>query len=616
MAAKNLSVSKIFLWILMGLLFVGLAGFGATNLSGTLRSIGSVGDKEIRVERYVSALRQEMRAFEAQIGEPLTFQRAQEFGLPDRVMAQLVTSRALDDEAARLGLSVGDEELVAQLQAIQSFQGPDGAFNREAYRFALQNAGLSEAMFEADLRDETARSLLQGAVLAGNRMPEIYINTLLDYALETRDLSWAVLDDSDVTTGVPVPSDDDLQSYYDANIADYTRPETKDITYAWLTPDMILDTVEVDEDLLRQAYDERSALFNLPERRLVERLIFPDAEAAQSALDRITEGLATFEDEVAARGLDLSDVDLGDVTRDDLGAATDPVFEADTGAVVGPSQTSLGPALFRVNAVLPAQTTPFEEARELLRGDLALDRARRVIEGLAEDSEDQLAGGATLEELAQQSDFDLGQINWALGDDSDIAGYPAFRDVAQALTEDDFPTVMELGDGGLFAVRLNGITPPTPRPLDSVLDAVEAAWTTEQITAQLSQTAQTLVDRLNAGEGFETLGLTDVQTSPGLTRGDRVTGMPASALEAAFTLEPGQALLETGRGQVIVLRVDAITAADRDSDDAQSIAQALENQAASDLAQDIFGALAVDIQRRAGVQINEQARTAVHTNLQ
>lgn len=616
MASKNLSFSKIFLWILMGLLFVGLAGFGATNLSGTLRSIGSVGEKEIRVERYVSALRQEMRAFEAQTGAPLTFQRAQEFGLPDRVLAQLVTSRALDDEAARMGLSVGDAELVAQLQQIQAFQGPDGSFNREAYRFALENAGLTEAMFEADLRDETARSLLQGAVLAGNSMPDTYINTLLDYALETRDLSWAALDDSDVTTGIPVPAESDRQAYYEANIADYTRPETKDITYVWLTPDMILGTVEVEEDLLRQSYEERSDQFNLPERRLVERLIFPDAEAAQAALDRITAQTASFEEEVSARGLDLSDVDLGDVTRDDLGAATDVVFAADTGAVVGPAETSLGPALFRVNAVLPAQTTSFEDARDLLRDDLALDRARRVIEGLAEDSEDQLAGGATLEELAQQSEFDLGQINWAAGDDGEIASYPAFREAALALQDGDFPTILELGDGGLFALRLNGITPPTPSPLEDVRDAVEEAWTTQQVTDQLAQTAQAMIDRLNAGEGFDTVGLSAVQTSPGLTRSDRVTGLPPSVLEGAFGLEQGQALLERGTGQVIILRVDAITAADRTTEDAQSLAQVFEGQATNDLAQDIFSALALDIQRRAGVQINQQARTAVHTNMQ
>ena len=41
MASK--SITKPLVWILMGLLVLGLAGFGVTSLSGTLRTIGKVG---------------------------------------------------------------------------------------------------------------------------------------------------------------------------------------------------------------------------------------------------------------------------------------------------------------------------------------------------------------------------------------------------------------------------------------------------------------------------------------------------------------------------------------------------------------------------------------------
>ena len=60
---------------------------------------------------------------------------------------------------------------------------------------------------------------------------------------------------------------------------------------------------------------------------------------------------------VAARGLDLVDVDLGDVDRAALEGAADTVFGAQVGDVVGPLETGIGPALFRVNAMLSAQVT-------------------------------------------------------------------------------------------------------------------------------------------------------------------------------------------------------------------------------------------------------------------
>ena len=616
MAAKKLTLSKIFLWILMGMLFVGLAGFGATNLTGTARTIGSVGDKDITIDRYVSGLRQEIRAAEAQLRQPIPFAQAMELGIPDQVLAQLVTARALDHEAGEMGLSIGDAELAQQLRSIPAFNGPDGAFSRDAYRFALQNIGMSESQFEADLRDESARSLLQGAVLAGNAMPRVYAETLVRYALETRDLSWIELDAADLTTGLPVPTDEQLQAHYEANIVRFTRPESRDITYAWLTPDMLLDTVEVEEDLMRKSYEERSAEFNLPERRLVERLIYPDQAAAEAALARIANGSGSFEGEVTARGLDLVDTDMGDVTAEDLGEAASAVFAAELGEVAGPAPTPLGPALFRVNAVLPAQITSFEDARDALRADLALDRARRVISTMAEDMEDRLAGGATLEDLTQETDMVLGQIDWTPDAADIIAGYPAFRDLATSVTEDDFPTITQMGDGGIFALRLNGITPPAPIPFDEARADVAADWDAAETQRLLTEQADALAAQVSATADLASLNAGEVQTLAGVTRTDRIGRLSPAALEAAFGAPAGQAVVQQIGPAVVVIRVDAVQAADLTSEDATALSDALRAQAGSDLAQDLYNALATDIQRRVGVEINTPARTAVHTSLQ
>ena len=349
MAMGKGKLSKTFIWILMGLLFIGLAGFGATSLTGTARSVATVGDKEVSTEAYLRALRSEINAYSAQVGRAVSISEAQSLGLDRQVLAQLITARGLDNEAARIDLSVGDAVVAQQLLEVPAFQGPDGSFDREAYSFALRNQNLSESEFEEQLRDDTARTILQSALIAGNTLPDTYIDTLLSYTGETRDFTWARLTGSDLQTGLPEPSESDLQAYYEDNIDRYTLPEQRDITYAWITPEMIIDTVEVDEDALRAAYEDRSDQFNLPERRLVERLVFSTREAAQSALDRLQDGLS-FEALVEERGLEMADVDMGDVTRDTLDDAAEGVFAAETGEVVGPLPSNLGPALYRVNA--------------------------------------------------------------------------------------------------------------------------------------------------------------------------------------------------------------------------------------------------------------------------
>lgn len=614
MAMGKGKLSRTLIWILMGLLFVGLAGFGATSLTGTARSVATVGDKEVSTDAYLQALRTEINALSAQAGRTVTIAEAQQIGLDRQVLARLITARGLDHEASRIGLSVGDDVVADQLLQVPSFQGADGSFNREAYSFALRNRGLSEAEFEEQLREDTARSILQSAVVAGNALPDTYVDTLLAYTGETRDFTWARLTGSDLQTGLPDPTEADLQAYYDENIASYTLPERRNITYAWITPEMIVDTVEVDEDTLRAAYEERFAEFNLPERRLVERLVYADDAAAEAAMARLGSD-AEFEDLVAERGLSLADVDMGDVTRDALGAAADGVFTADVGAVVGPLPSSLGPALYRVNAVLEAQETPFEDARPALRGELALDRARRVIETLAQTMDDELAAGATLEEIAASTEAQLGEIDWYPGADGQIAAYDAFREAAAALGENDFPQIEQLGDGGVFAMRLNSIQPPAPQPLEDVIDQVRRGWDMREQTAQLMTQAEDLAARLAGDESFEELGLNPTRET-GITRNARLTDLAPGLVSAVFDMGPSDTRALPGVGEVIVIKLDAINAVERGDADVEMLADALRGQAANDIAEDLFRAYATDIQRRAGITVNQPALNAVNAYIQ
>lgn len=614
MAMGKGKLSKTFIWILLGLLIIGLAGFGATSLTGTARSVATVGDKEVSTEAYLRNLRTEINAFAAQAGRAVPMSEAQLLGLDRQVLAQLITARGLDHEAARIGISVGDEVVAEQLLQVPSFQSADGSFNREAYSFALRNQGLSESEFEEQLRDDTARTILQSALIAGNTLPDTYIDTLLSYTGETRDFTWARLTGSNLQTGLPEPSEADLEAYYEDNIDRYTLPEQRDITYAWITPEMIVDTVEVDDATLRASYEERFDEFNLPERRLVERLVFNSEDAAAQALARLGDDFS-FEDLVAERGLTLPDVDMGDVTRDDVGAAAEGVFAASTGDIVGPLPSNLGPALYRVNAVLDAQTTSFEDARPDLRGELALDRARRVIETLAQTIDDELAAGATLEEIANSTEAQLGQIDWFPGADGEIAAYDAFREAAGMLNEGDFPEVMQLGDGGVFAMRLNRIQPPAPQPIEDVIDRVRQGWDTREQTAQLMALAEDLAASLADGASFEDLSLSP-RTETGLGRNAQIAELGPDLLTAVFEMGVGDTRAVAGTGTVILLRLDGITAVDRSDGDIEMLAEALRNQAANSVAEDLFRAFASDVQRRAGVDINQPAINAVHALIQ
>lgn len=608
MASNSKPMTRIFSWILLGFLFLGLAGFGAANLGGSVQSIGAVGDRDIPVTTYARALQNELRATEAQFGQQLSMQQAQAFGITNRVLSRVVIETALDSEAERIALSVDDAAVAKDLNNIQAFKGPDGQFSRENYRFSLKNAGYSETEFEESVRTESARTILQAAIIAGNAMPSTAIDTLLDYVTETRNITLTTLTADDLTQTIADPDLAALETYYKDNIATYTLPERKQITYAILTPDMVLDQVDLSDDALRAAYDARRDEFNQPERRLVERLVFLDADQARAKLAEIDAGTTDFETVVADRGLALADIDIGDVTMSELGEASAGVFAANLDQVVGPFDTDLGPALFRVNGILVADVVTFDEARDQLFDELATESARRMIDAKSTEIDDAMAAGATLEDLEKEFGMRVDVVMYHDGTDAEVAGYPNFRAVASAVQDGDFPTVEPLNDGGIFSVRLDGIEPPAPMPLDEVMDQVSADWRTAQTRAALEAFANDAIAS-GAVAGSST-SLRD------LKRTDVGAVATAEILAAAFELSVGDKTVLMQNDNAVIVQLDAINKGDRDSDDTKALRANIEQQFGASLADDLFNVFATQIQQSAGISLNQQAINAVHANFQ
>jgi len=525
-------------------------------------------------------------------------------------LQRLVSGAALENEVARIGLSIGDEEVHQQVLSSPGFVGLNGNFDREAYEFTLEQNGMTPAQYENVLRVTAARGILERAVLGGVRAPDVYADVTLDYIGERRNFSWIELDEATLSTPVPAPDDAGLRAFYDANTDDFMLPDTKALTYAWLSPDSLIDQVEIDEDTLRALYAERDAQFNQPERRLVERLIFATQAEADAAVEALAGG-TTFDTLVSERGLALSDVDLGDVSRGDLGAAADTVFALSEPGIAGPSQTDLGPALFRINAILAAQSTPFEDVADDLRAELAADRARRIVADQITEFDDLLAGGATLEELADETDMVLGQIDWSAETTDDIAAYTGFSQAAAQVAQGDFPEIAELADGGVFALRLDTLTPAHPEPFDDARDAVQAAWHLDQVSTRLADEAAVLIAQLENGTRIGTLGH-PVTVETHVTRAAFIQGSVPALMSKVFELDEGESALIQAEGKVWIIQLRAVLPPDADNPEAEDLAAAVAGETAQGIAQDILASFTRAIQADAGISLNQAALNSIH----
>lgn len=600
----------ILVWVILVLLMLGLVGFGIGGGHGiSSTSVAKVGSERIEASDYARALQQELQALTRQLGRDVPIAEARQYGVDRMVLARLINDAALDAEAARLGLSASDKTIQNQILATPAFKGSDGSFSRDAYTYALERAGLRPAEFETLLRHEAARDLISTAVQSPAVMPPAAAATVLSFLGEKRTFDWLRLNPALLPTPVPAPTEADLQSAYDAHPDRYTRPETRHITYAAVDPEALAKTIEIPDADLKAAYDADLVHYQTPERRALDRIAFPTAEDAAAAKARLDAGEVTYDALAAERGLKPADIDQGTVTATDLPpAAATAVFGAAGPGIVGPVDTPLGPSLYRVNAVLAARTTPFEEAKSEISERLALQQAKDEIAKDTPAIEDLLAGGATAEEIASETSMELGTLVLETGSTDDLAADPAFANAAATARQGEETDLVELADGGLATLRIDAIDAPALIPLAEVRDRVIADWTADRTAEALTTLADGYAKELHAGLDFAALAERlprPMRVAGPLTRGEQAQGAPAGLVADIFAADQDGTIVRRDGDTVVLAQLRSIEPFDPKAPETAPVAAQLQAQYDGQVADDVLALYNAALRDQAGVSVNQ-----------
>ena len=316
-----------------------------------------------------------------------------------------------------------------------------------------------------------------------------------------------------------------------------------------------------------------------------------------------------FDSLAAERGLKPEDIDQGTVAADALPPeAQAAVFGTDAPGIVGPVPTPLGPALYRINAILAGKTTSFEDARAELAKTRVSDQARQQINDETAHIEDLIAGGATLEEIASETVMELGSVALNAETTGGIADDPAFREAAQAAGVGAETDLIQLADGGIATLRVDSIDPPAVIPLDEIRDRVAADWTRARTAEALTALAVADIAELKAGLGFPDLAKRldrPIRSAGPLTRGEVAEGAPPELVADVFAAADGAAVTRADGDGVILAQLTGIHAFDPAAADNAPIVEQLRGQFREQAKDDVLALYTAALRDSAGVSVNQ-----------
>jgi peptidyl-prolyl cis-trans isomerase D len=527
------------------------------------------------------------------------------------VLQSLVGEALIEEEAAELGVSVADTLVRDEIFLQNVFAGENGQFDRSRYEQILRQNRLTTEIYEERVRAGIRTEQLIRSVTGNRAAPRALADALYSFRNETRNARIAIIP-NDASADIGSPSESDIETYYNEHAARFTAPEYRAITYLLLTPESILSEIELNEADVRAEYDARGAVYDSPERREVRQILSTDEALIREGHDMLAAGQSFDEVSQALEARGATALAMGGIERAGLPAeAGDIVFALDAGNASAPVQTPLGWHLFLVDTIEPARRIPFEEVRDELHREMAMDAAIDSLYRLSTVLEDELAGGAALEQAGAA--VGVAALSVAALDQRglDTAGTLALGDLADAaeivqtaftLESGSDSTLIESQAGNYFVLRVDNITAPALKPLDSVRDRAVAGWQDEARANQAQLAAERLAERVRNGEslagaaqdsGFEVV-LASELTRDGAPRDRGISPQILAGLFGQDPKAPEPVVGEVGEGYAVAM-LTQVTAADPAKESA------------------FAERLGIEVGRERGADISAIYRFALHT---
>ena len=607
--------------VVKSLLILLIISFGAWGIQDWLspaisgNAVATVGDDEIGTVEVDRRVRQEVARLRQMFGNQFSQEQALKFGIIDGIINEQVNQSLIRQGASALGVTISDKLISDDIRSQSDFKGIAGNFDRERFNQVLTSNGLTEQRYVNIVRSSLTNQQYTDSFQSGARAPKIMVDAVYRHRNEKRVVEIALIKDK-TFVDVGEPDTSKIEAFHKTNAKQFTAPEYRKFTFLQLEANDLVDEIEVSEEDILDSYETRLDEFVTVEKRHVLQMVLSDEEQAKKAQTELLTGreFAIVAKEVA--DLDEATLDLGVVTKNDLlPALADPAFALMQGVASTPIKSALGWHLLKVTKIEAGGTKKITEVRDVLKNDIAKERAVDSLYNLSRTLEDELGGGASIEEAASNMNFKIASVVAMDQAGKDLAGkavtgIPAGRAFIQTTfttEEGEDSQLTESGPEGFFVVRIDGVTAPALRPINTVRAQVIDAWKAKQRSEKSKQQAAKMAADLNNGKALSDIvvsySLTSTVSKP-FKRNDNGTnsGLSPELVKKVFDLEKTKATEGKAAAghQVVVLA--SVTKANPSADKVG--VDAVRDALSQSLKDDVTAQLTTALRQEIGVDIN------------
>ena len=378
-------------WVIVGLIILTFALFGIDQYArgDKVVVVAEVNGEDVTARDFLVLYNRQKSRLEEQFGD-MYDQVVKDEELRDQVLEALVESAVIRQWANDNHMTISDQQLAMTIQSADVFQ-QDGQFSQKVYEEIIMRNGLNVARFEYEQRqflvENQYKMLTQGSTFA----TQSEVEQLAKLQGQERNVNYLRIDQRPFLK-TAVVSDEQINTFYETNKANYIAPEQVVLEYIEISQADMAKSVPVTDEIIQAYYDENKSLFMVPEKRQAKHILInveaatPEAEAeAMKTVEEVQAKLAageSFADLAKTYSKDpgsaQSGGDLGSFEQGMMVPEFDQaVFSMEVGQVSQPVKTDFGFHLIKLTGIDAASYQPLAEVKNQVTEQYQLQQAEK-----------------------------------------------------------------------------------------------------------------------------------------------------------------------------------------------------------------------------------------------
>lgn len=599
-----------------------LSGMNGGGPGMSTEPVAEVDGQDVTVGEYQRMLAQRMQMFRSQGGQ-VSEQMLRQLGIDRQVLAELIDDRAMNVEARRLGLSVTDAEVRAQILVFPNFQENGHFVGETRYRAFLRAQRLTPSEFEDLVRRDLLRGKLQNAVTGWMSVGDADVEA--EYRRRNEKVKLEVVAfGSDAFKAGLTASDAEVAEQYNANKEKYRVGERRKVKYLLVDVQALRAKVTPSAQEVEQYYNTNIEQFSQPEQVRAQHILLKTEGKDDAAVKKQAEGLLAQVKggaDFAALATKFSEDDVSKVKGGDLDffgrgqmvPEFDKVaFELQPGSVSDLVKTQFGYHIIKVTDKRAASQRTLAEVKDQITEQLKWERAQAQATELSTRVAAEVKTPADMDKVAKQHGLVVKESGFFTREEPILELGPSPQVSAQAFTLKDGAVSEPIRVASGFAfVTVTGKEASAIPALDAVKDRVKTDVIAKKATDLAKAKATELAASLKSAPDFTKAAKAagrEVKTTELVARGSVIpdAGVSAAVDQAAFALPVGGVsdVITTDTGAVIV-RVAEKT--DVTPAELQTARDSLRRELLADRQNRFFGSYMTKAKDKMKININQSA---------